>query len=100
MKRLSAFTSNLADLFTTPINTWQHLSLIGFTVLFFIRIIQFPISDWLLNTAGLWEDGLRIYELDPNRVYPPWGLILLLPYYLMNATGSRIASVLVVAWLS
>lgn len=36
---------------------------------------------------------------NPDRVYPPWGLILMLPYYLMRAEGSRFFSVIVIGWL-
>lgn len=54
-------------------------------------------SDWELNTNDL-LNGLHIYD-NPAYVYPPWALILLWPYRWMTARGSRIAAVLVAAWL-
>jgi hypothetical protein len=64
----------------------------------FIFAPQYHYNDWARNTEGL-HDGLAVYE-NENAVYPPWGLILLWPYYLLTSPGSRVASVLVVAILA
>lgn len=99
MKKFANFTTSFSELFATPISNWQQGGIIFIIALSFIFFPQSPPSDWVLNTAGLWEDGLSIYKSNPNAVYPPWGSILLLPYYLLTAAGSRIASVMVIAWL-
>ncbi len=59
---------------------------------------QFDYNDWMRNTEGL-QRGLRIYD-NPDTVYLPWDLVLLWPYYLLTAAGARVASVLVVGWLT
>ena len=88
----------LRTLFLTPIASHQHCGLILLIALAFVAVPQFDYNDWERNTEGLF-DGLHIYD-NPNAVYPPWGLILLWPYYLLTSPGSRIASVLVVGWLA
>lgn len=88
----------LHRLFLTPIASRQHWGLILLIALSFVAVPQFDYNDWERNTEGLF-DGLHVYD-NPNAVYPPWGLILLWPYYLLTSAGSRIASVLVVGWLA
>jgi hypothetical protein len=58
---------------------------------------MYPI-DWDLNTIGFWSNFPNTY-VNPNFVYPPWGLILMAPYQLMQAEGARFFSVLVIGWL-
>jgi len=89
---------DVARLFSEPISSPRHWSVIAVIALAFIFAPQFDYNDWVRNTEGLWR-GLQIYD-NPNAVYPPWGLILLWPYYLLGAAGSRVASVLVVGWLA
>lgn len=66
----------------------------------FIWMPQNPPCDWNLNTDGFWDDIPHTYLNNPSFVYPPWGLILMLPYYLMRAAGSRVISVWVIGWLA
>lgn len=67
------------------------LILVSFALIF---TPQYDYNDWERNTDSL-HDGLRVYD-NPNSVYPPWGLILLWPYYFLTSPGSRVASGLVV----
>lgn len=85
-------------LFTTPVSTPQHWGIIVLVAVAFIFAPQFDYNDWERNTDGL-RDGLAIYD-NENAVYPPWGLVLLWPYYFLTSPGSRVASVLVVGWLA
>ncbi len=66
--------------------------------LLFLFMPQLPNNDWQRNAADL-PNGLALYD-DPAYVYPPWALMLMFPYYLMTAAGSRVASVLLVGWLA
>ena len=86
-------------IFLSPITSRLQGGIILLVAFLFIFHPQSPPIDWDLNVKDLWVDGLNMYD-NPNRVYPPWGLILLVPYYLLRAEGSRIASVLVIGWLS
>ena len=85
-------------LFTHPVSSGWHWGVIILVAMAFIFTPQFDYNDWERNTDGLW-DGLDVYD-NPNAVYPPWGLILLVPYYFLTSPGSRVASVLVVGWLT
>jgi hypothetical protein len=58
-----------------------------------------PPIDWDLNAKPIIEHGLHVYE-NQDYVYPPWGLIILIPYYLISAAGSRVLSVLTVGYLT
>jgi hypothetical protein len=97
--RLQAFIYYLRQLFITPIASRQQLGVILFLAFVYIFIPQMSPVDWDLNTKGLWSAGLNVYA-DPSKVYPPWGLILMVPYYLMRAEGARVCSVIVIGWLS
>jgi hypothetical protein len=97
--RLQAFIYYLKQLFITPIASRQQLGVILFLAFVYIFIPQMSPIDWDLNTKDLWAAGLNVYA-DPSKVYPPWGLILMVPYYLMRAEGARLFSVLVIGWLS
>lgn len=80
--------------------TWMQWSIILIISLLFIGMPQKPEgNDWELNTQGFWSDIPHTYLNNQNFVYPPWGLILLIPYYLMRAEGVRVLSVLTIGWL-
>lgn len=66
----------------------------------FIWIPQKPLIDWDLYTKGFWSNIPQTYLSNRNFVSPPWGLILLLPYYLIHASGSRVLSVITIGWLA
>ncbi len=97
--RLQAFFQQLIELFTTPIASRQQFGVVLFLALLYIFIPQMSPVDWDLNTENFWAAGLNVYA-DTSVVYPPWGLILMVPYYLMRAEGARVFSVLVIGWLS
>lgn len=97
--RLHPFVQQFRELFTTPISTGRHWGVILFIASLYIFIPQMQPIDWQLNTENFWSAGLNAYS-DPSKVYPPWGLILMVPYYLMQAEGARVLSVLVIGWLS
>jgi hypothetical protein len=97
--RLQAFIYYLKQLFMTPIASRGQFGVILFLACVYIFIPQMSPIDWDLNTKGLWASGLNVYA-DPSKVYPPWGLIFMVPYYLMRAEGARMLSVLVIGWLS
>jgi hypothetical protein len=84
--------------FTPPENRIQFIIII-IVGLLFIWMPQKPPIDWNLNTNGFWSNLPHTYQLNPNFVYPPWGLFLLVPYFLMSASGARILSVLIIGWL-
>ena len=65
----------------------------------FLWMPQSSPTDWVLYTRGFWDNFPQTYLRNRNLVAPPWGLILLLPYYLMQAGGARVLSVLAIAWL-
>lgn len=83
---------------TTP-NNWKQFLIILVVSMLFIGMPQKPPIDWDLNTNGFWSNIPRTYLKNQNFVYPPWGLILLLPYYLIRAAGSRMLSVITIGWL-
>ena len=80
--------------------TWVHFLVILIVSLAFIAIPQRLPIDWDLITKGFWSDIPRTYLNGNNFVYPPWGLILLLPYYLVQAAGARVLSVVTVGLLA
>ncbi|HFD38648.1 MAG TPA: hypothetical protein ENJ31_02175 [Anaerolineae bacterium] len=87
------------SIFMTPVHTWRHCIVVLCVALAFILMPQRDPVDWNLNTEGYWSAFPNSYA-DPAKVYPPWGLILMLPYYWMRAEGARVASVLVIGWLA
>lgn len=97
--RLQAFIYHLKQLFITPIASRQQFGVILTLATLYLFIPQMSPVDWDLNTKDFWAAGLNVYA-DPSKVYPPWGLILMVPYYLMRAEGARLFSVLVIGWLS
>jgi hypothetical protein len=86
------------DFFFAPITSAKQWGLILVITIMFAFAPQVSPNDWELNTNDL-HAGTSIYE-NPSYVYPPWALILLWPYRLMTAAGSRVLSGLVVAWLT
>jgi hypothetical protein len=84
------------NLFFQPIQTPLQWVIVAMLALAFVLMPQLPNNDWQRNAADI-PNGLNLYQ-NPAYVYPPWALLLLAPYYLMTAAGSRIASVLVIAW--
>lgn len=92
---------NFKDLFFQPLKTrrqWLIILLIAICYMVFMPV-QPSCNDWQLNTTGIWKENyLQIYN-DANRVYPPWGVLLLLPLFFMRIEGMRFFSVLIIAWL-
>src|SRR5262249_54200514 len=84
--------------FNSPVKSWRQWGVIAIVALCFAFMPQLPYNDWERNTNTLYK-GVNIYQ-DPNYVYPPWGLLLLLPYRLITDAGARIASVLVIGGLA
>ena len=86
-------------LLSTP-NTLIQFLIILVMGLLYIWIPQKPPIDWDLNTKGFWSNIPQTYLSNRNFVYPPWGLILMLPYYAIHAAGARVLSVLTIGWLT
>ena len=99
MTRLHSFFQHIKELFTTPIASRQQWGVIIFVASLAVFMPQISPVDWDLYTKDFWAVGLDVYS-NPDQVYPPWGLILMVPYYLMRAEGARLFSVLVIGWLS
>lgn len=96
--RINLFLLEAKKLFCSPITTRQQMGVIVFLAILSIFFPQATPIDWDLNTQNFWSAGLSTYS-DPSVVYPPWALILMVPYYLMRAEGARALSVLVIGWL-
>jgi len=86
------------NFFKSPVTTRQQKAIIVLVAILFIWMPQLAPIDWNLNTQGFWSNFPDMYDA-PDIVYPPWGLILMLPYWLMGAAGSRILSVITIGWL-
>ncbi|HSR20716.1 MAG TPA: hypothetical protein VLL49_07365, partial [Anaerolineales bacterium] len=99
MRTRSARSSVLQILRAAPSSPMQLLVVLLVSTLF-LWMPQSPTSDWVLYTQGFWDNFPQTYLRNRNLVSPPWGLILLLPYYLMQAGGARVFSALVIAWLT
>lgn len=76
------------------------MGLIGLVAILYIWMPQSYPIDWYLNTHGFWSDIPHTYLSNRNFVYPPWGLILLVPYYLIQAYGARVLSVMTIGLLA
>lgn len=98
MNKSFPLSKEVVNIFSTPITSLYQWGIIIFVGFAFIYMPQHHPIDWDLNTNGFWSEGLRMYQ-NPNRVYPPWGLILMVPYYLIRAEGARFFSVIVIGWL-
>lgn len=83
-------------LFFQPLQLPLQWAVVIILALAFVLMPQLPNNDWQRNAAQI-PNGLKLYQ-NPAYVYPPWALVLLYPYYLLTAEGTRVASVLVVAW--
>ncbi|MGE5265637.1 MAG: glycosyltransferase family 87 protein [Acidobacteriota bacterium] len=90
--------TSLKDLFFSPIQNGRQIAILVLVAFLLVFIPQPPVNDWDINTRGFWSDFPNTYA-DPNRVYPPWGLILMIPYYLMRAEGARFLSGIVMGLL-
>ncbi len=88
----------IRELFTTPIQNQKQTFIVIISSLLFIFVPQLPPSDWELNTLGLFENFLGVYQ-NPNYVYPPWALAPLLLYRVIGSEGSRILSVIIIGLL-
>jgi hypothetical protein len=89
---------NYKNFFLNPIiSSQQKLVIVLIAILFLFMPQRYPI-DWDLNTVGFWSDIPNTYK-NPDFVYPPWGLILMLPYKLIQPEGARFFSVLVIGGL-
>lgn len=85
--------------FASPIGLKQAAVILVVAAAFVWMPQSYPI-DWDLNARGFWSDIPRAYLDNPNAVYPPWGLILMVPYYLMQPVGARVLSVITIGWLA
>ena len=92
---LHSFIQQFKKFFTTPIASRQQLGVILLLAFLYIFLPQMSPVDWDLYLENFWAAGLNLYA-DAKVVYPPWGLILMMPYYLMRAEGARMFSVLVI----
>ena len=89
---------SLQSIFLTPISSrYQKLIILLVAVLFIFLKENHPL-DWDLNTVGFWSNFPDSYQ-NVNFVYPPWGLILMLPYKWMLPEGAKFFSVLVIGAL-
>lgn len=86
------------SIFLTPVSSrYQKLIILLVAVLFIFLKENYPL-DWDLNTRGFWSNFPDSYQ-NVNFVYPPWGLILMLPYKWMLPEGAKFFSVLVIGAL-
>jgi hypothetical protein len=95
---LQSVRTQTEALFLTPITTAKQVIVVFVVALLLILTPQNPAIDWDLNTRGFWSDFPNVYD-NPDRVYPPWGLILMIPYYLMRPEGARFFSGVVIGLL-
>lgn len=98
MKKSDLFIKKVRDYFNSPLGTWQQWLWIIAAGLVAAMLPQKIGSDWEMNTQGLWSTFPDIYDL-PYRIYPPWSVILFLPYYWMRAQGTAFLSVMTIGWL-
>jgi hypothetical protein len=87
-------------IFLTPPDSLIQILIILLMSLFYIWMPQKLPIDWDLNTKGFWSNIPQTYMINRNFVYPPWGLILMLPYYLIHAVGARVLSAMLIGWLT
>jgi len=86
---------SIQSIFLTPVSShYQKLIILLVAVLFIFLKENHPL-DWDLNTRGFWSTFPDSYQ-NVNFVYPPWGLILMLPYKWMLPEGAKFFSVLVI----
>jgi hypothetical protein len=99
-KPIHRLIAALHDIFLTPLGSRQQKLIVLMVALAFLWMPQHAPVDWDLNTTGFWTNFPNTYISQPNFVYPPWGLLLMLPYRLMQAEGARVVSVIVIGWLA
>lgn len=90
--------TTLQEIFTTPVSSYRKKIIILVVAAAFLFFPQQEPIDWVLNAEHFWSDVAHPYA-NPDVVYPPWGLILMLPYQWMQAAGARFLSVVVIGWL-
>ncbi len=88
------------NIFLTTPTRWIQFAIVSAVAMIFVWMPQRTPIDWDLNLTGFWSNIPQTYLENPNFVYPPWGLILLLPYYLIRAAGARVLSVITIGWLT
>lgn len=98
MSEKLGFSKRFNNIFCAPIQNSNQYIIILIVSLSFLFMPQHQPVDWYLNTNGFWSSFPNSYS-DPTNVYPPWGLILMLPYYWIRAEGTRVLSVLVIGLL-
>jgi len=98
MSEKFGYTKRFKNIFCSPVENWSQYIIILIVALAFIFMPQHKPVDWNLNTDGYWSAFPNSYS-DPTKVFPPWGLILTLPYYWIRAEGTRVLSVLVIGLL-
>ncbi len=99
MNSVSIKFKNIKKILFSPIYSLGQWTIIFTVSLAFIFMPQRLPIDWDLNTEGFWSSFPNSYS-NPNHVYPPWGLIIMLPYLWIRAEGARVFSVLIIGWLS
>lgn len=92
------FRAVARDLFAEPLSHPAQWGIVAVVGLAFVFIPQLPPpSDWARNTEPVVSG---ILYANPDFVYPPWSIPFLWVYRLLSAPGSRLASVLVLGWLT
>jgi len=97
-KQLIKTFTELKIIFLSSRISWKQFVIVLVIGLAFIWMPQQMPNDWELNTKYFWANISQTYIQHPNIVYPPWGLILLLPYYIIHAVGARVLSVFTMGW--
>jgi hypothetical protein len=85
-------------IFSLPATSPFGLVVIGMIGVLIYFAPQVNPNDWEINTSQLFN-GLSIY-VDGEFLYPPWSLLLLWPYRLIQSYGARLFALLVAAWLA
>lgn len=91
-------TGKPKQIFSLPVTSSFGLVLIGLIGVLLYFAPQVSPNDWEINTSQLFN-GLSIYT-DGEFLYPPWSLLLLWPYRLIQSYGARLFALLVAAWLA
>ena len=95
LKRLS---EKFKFTFSLPVTSPFGLVLIGLIGVLIYFAPQVNPNDWEINTSQLFN-GLSIYT-NGEFLYPPWSLLLLWPYRLIQSYGARLFALIVTAWLA
>jgi len=95
---LKYLSEKLKQIFSVPVSSPFGLVMIGLIGVLIYFAPQVNPNDWEINTSQLFN-GLSIYT-DGEFLYPPWSLLLLWPYRLIQSYGARLFALLVAAWLA